>query len=250
MGGDITVESKPGAGSTFRVSLMLSSVYQPMQAQEIPDIPPSRQREAQGKRIVQVDDEAQHRHLMRAFLEPLGVDLIDVDNALHALQIIRREQPDLVLLDVSMPGLSGWEVLQQLRAAQLTMPVLMISADASEGRQQPDSPIMHNGYIIKPVRLPELMDTLGKLLQLEWTPDIRSPRQRTRIESLDLPADVHTKRLIELAAIGHRRGLIEEIHRLAHQGLASESFVAHVTTLINEFQFDRLTTLLRDNAHA
>lgn len=250
MGGDISVESTPGVGSTFRVSLMLSSVHQPATPLLPVETEQAQHCDARGMRIVQIDDEAQHRNLMRAFLEPLGVELIDVDNALTAVDTVTREQPDLVMLDVSMPGMGGWEVLRQLREAQQMMPALMISADASEGRQETTSRVLHNGYIIKPVRLPELMDTLGKLMKLEGLPGELPPTARKRIGTLELPAPEVTRPLLELATIGHRRGLLDEIHRLGHQGKVSEAFSAHVTRLINEFQFDRLTTFLRGNTHA
>lgn len=250
MGGDIAVESTLGKGSTFKVSLMLSSVHQPTSPLPPADTAPLQHCDARGKRIVQIDDEAQHRNLMRAFLEPLGVELIDVDNALSAVEVVAREQPDLVLLDVSMPGIGGWEVLRLLRESQYSMPVLMISADASEGRQEGSNQVLHNGYIIKPVRLAELMDTLGKLLKLEWTPGDSPAPVRQRIDTLQFPSPDATANLLELAAIGHRRGLLNEIHRMGQQGLASPEFVAHVSTLINDFQFDQLTQFLRGTSHA
>ncbi len=253
MGGDINVESEPGQGSTFKVSLMLSSLHSA--SPRSISAPARRIYGYQGTRrkVLLVDDDTSHRQVIRAMLSPLGFEIFDIGNALKVRETVEAERPDLVLLDVSMPGYTGWEVLQQLRADKHTMPVVMVSADANEGHHSADSPRLHDGYIIKPVRLNLLLDTIARVLGLEWRfeksaePLAANPVPETG--DLPLPDLVHRRSLADLARIGHRKGLLEVLHDLKHQGEAIERFTDELTQLTNDFQFEKILELLEVAEH-
>ncbi|AFP30121.1 ATP-binding protein [Marinobacter sp. BSs20148] len=253
MGGDIAVESEPGQGSVFKVSLMLSSLHS---ASPHSIMAPARRiygYHGTRRKVLLVDDDASHRQVIRAMLSPLGFEVRDIGNALHVLETVKTERPDLILLDVSMPGYSGWEVLQQLRADQHSMPVVMVSADASEGCDRADSPQLNDGYIIKPVRLDLLLDIIAQMLALDWRfeksaeplAEIPSPETGT----LALPDKAHRQELANLARIGHRKGLLEVLHGLKHGGEAEQPFIRELTTLTNDFQFEKILELLKVAEH-
>ncbi|WP_417565474.1 ATP-binding protein [Marinobacter sp.] len=253
MGGDISVESEPGQGSTFKVSLMLSSLHS-ANPRSI-SAPARRIYGYQGTRrkVLLVDDDISHRQVIRAMLSPLGFEIFDIGNALKVRETVEAELPDLVLLDVSMPGYTGWEVLQQLRGDKHTMPVVMVSADANEGHHSVDSPRLHDGYIIKPVRLNLLLDTIARVLGLEWRfeksaePLAAIPVSDTG--DLPLPTMAHRQALAALARIGHRKGLLEALHDMKHQGEAVERFTDQMTQLTNDFQFEKILELLEVAEH-
>jgi signal transduction histidine kinase len=253
MGGDISLESVPGQGSVFRVSLMLSSLHSStprsisMPAKRIYGYHGSR------RKVLLVDDDVSHRQVMRAMLSPLGFEIVDLGNALQVLATVEAKRPDLVLLDVSMPGQSGWEVLAMLRQHKHTMPVVMVSADANEGHHAADSPRLHDGYIIKPVRLNLLLDTIASVLDLNWRFD-KSPDPMAAIPAPDhgvlpLPKMEHRLALATLARIGHRKGLLEALHDLKHSGEAAEPFAIELTRLTNDFQFEKILELLEVAEH-
>ncbi|MEP2614099.1 ATP-binding protein [Marinobacter alexandrii] len=253
MGGDISVESEPGQGSTFKVSLMLSSLHSA--SPRSISAPARRIYGYHGRRhkVLLVDDDISHRQVIRAMLSPLGFEIIDIDNALEVEATVQAERPDLVLLDVSMPGRTGWEVLQRLRADKQAMPVVMVSADANEGHYGVDSPRLHDDYIIKPVRLNLLLDTIARVLDLEWRFE-KSAEPLAAISmpetgDLPLPDLVHRRSLADLARIGHRKGLLEELHDLKHQGEAVERFTEELTQLTNDFQFEKILELLEVAEH-
>src|SRR5690606_331883 len=178
MGGDIAVKSEPGKGSTFKVSMMLSSISKPQTESIIAPVQTIFGYRGPMRTIMIVDDEASHRQLMRAMLMPLGFDIVEVDNPFNALttlaeQTLTGNRPDLILLDVSMPDMNGWELANKFRVADFCSPIIMVSADASEGRNQdfmhtPEAPQLHDAYLIKPVRLNLLLDHIGRLLKLSW----------------------------------------------------------------------------------
>jgi signal transduction histidine kinase len=248
MGGDLSVESRAGKGSTFKVSLMLSSVHTPRP--ESMTSPARRIYGYQGPRrkILVVDDEASHRQLIRAMLAPLGFEIIDIGNSLAVMEMVAKERPDLILLDVTMPGYSGWEILAQLRDNNHQMPVVMVSADASEGRNRPE-PMQHNGYVIKPVRQNQLLDHIARLIALEWRFE-KSAEPLAAVPgpaagAVVMPANQHRVALVGLATIGHRKGLLEALHGMEHRGDAEPEFVKEVTRLTNDFQFEKIIDLLK-----
>ena len=186
-------------------------------------------------------------------LSPLGFEIFDIGNALKVRETVEAERPDLVLLDVAMPGYTGWEVVQQLREDKHTMPVVMVSADANEGHHSVDSPRLHDGYIIKPVRLNLLLDTIARVLGLEWRfgksaePLAAIPVSDTG--DLPLPMLAHRQALADLARIGYRKGLLEALHDLKHRGEAVERFTDELTQLTKDFQFEKILELLEVAEH-
>src|ERR671936_2725941 len=78
-------------------------------------------------RILVVDDEAEIRRSVRMILEYEGYDVIEAASGPDGAALAERETPDLVFLDVKMPGMDGLEALQRLRAANETLPVVIIS---------------------------------------------------------------------------------------------------------------------------
>src|SRR2546430_5697709 len=82
-------------------------------------------------RVLVVDDEADIRHLVRELLERAGHDVVEAGDGGEGLRVFFSAQPDLVVLDVSMPGLDGWGTLERIRELS-DVPVLMLTAQAEE----------------------------------------------------------------------------------------------------------------------
>src|SRR5690606_34216105 len=124
--------SEPGKGSVFVVRLMLPSVTRPSAT-------PARERPILGyqgprRTILLVDDDADHRELVRRILVPLGFTLILAEDAALALKLTTGLRPDLFLLDISLPGMTGWDLARALRRAGHTAPIIMLSANLAEIR--------------------------------------------------------------------------------------------------------------------
>jgi CheY-like chemotaxis protein len=198
-----------------------------------------------------VDDEQTHRQLMNTLLIPLGFKIIEVDNPLNALAILAQEtltdnRPHLIMLDVSMPVMDGWQIAKQFRNAQYNSPIIMVSADASEGRNQPqESPPLHDAYITKPVQLQVVLDQIQILLNISWRYEKKILPQdiifhRPDIQLLELPETEHLDDIVHLASIGHKKGLQEKISYLEQQNLASTYFIQQLTQFTTHFQFEKI----------
>lgn len=113
-----------------------------------------------GKRILVVDDVAINREVLRAMLERHGADILEAENGLRALEVIKSEAVDVMLLDNAMPVMSGQDALIDLRAQsgpQSRMTVIGISAGTI--REERDTFISHglDGFLAKPVSVPDLI---------------------------------------------------------------------------------------------
>jgi len=166
LGGELTVESQPGVGSMFRVKLLLS------EARTLPAERPSDLRiggySGRRRRVLVTDDDPTHLNLLREILAPLGFDLDFASDGAAALAAASERPPDLVIMDISMPGMNGWEAARRLRAGRDDLAILMVSAnghDFSRSRREDDP---HDDFLIKPYEVDDLLERLETLLDLEW----------------------------------------------------------------------------------
>lgn len=164
-GGAIWVESAPGYGSTFSFVLPAAAQEEvemalaPAPASAVaPAVP-----EEQPACILVADDEPHIRELLSQTLEEAGYRTLVVSGGAEAVAQTRRHHPDLVLLDVMMPGISGFDALQILKADPTTsdIPTLLISV--SDNRQQALA-LGADAYLAKPVEGAQLLDTVLTLL--------------------------------------------------------------------------------------
>ena len=165
MGGQLSVESKPGAGSTFRVKMFFSEATAPVMSKE-----PARLQPVDGKhrRILVADDDPVHLNLVRDILTPIGFELLFAADGEAALEAARQHRPDLVILDIAMPGIDGWETARRIRAdIDADVPILMASANVHDFQRtrRPDDP--HDDYLIKPYDIEALIQRVESLLSLD-----------------------------------------------------------------------------------
>ena len=101
--------------------------------------------------------------LCRVNLTAAGIEVLEADNGRDAVELIRRELPDLVLLDVMMPDLDGWEVARRLTADPKTseIPIVFLTARAGEADRRLGEQLGGVGYVVKPfdpVRIGDLVE--------------------------------------------------------------------------------------------
>jgi len=116
--------------------------------------------------ILVVDDEASQRDLLGGFVESLGFGVCEAASAEEAIEIIRRQPPDMVLLDVRLPGLSGIAALPAIREIAAELPVLLVTAHADLRQAVAAMKGGADDYLAKPIDLDELAvaiaDSLGR----------------------------------------------------------------------------------------
>ena len=118
-----------------------------------------------GKRILVVDDEPRMINFIRMNLELEGHQVIEAHTGLEALEAIRTKLPDIVLLDVMMPDLDGFEVLETIREVS-NVPVIMLTAKGREVEREKGLALGADDYVIKPFSTQEVVEKVQELLGL------------------------------------------------------------------------------------
>jgi CheY-like chemotaxis protein len=120
-------------------------------------------------RVLVVDDKASNRELLRTALEHTGHEVLEAGDGEAALAIMRSAKPALVLLDIQMPGLDGYAVLERVLADEELrgIPVVAVTAYAMAGDSQRGKMAGFREYITKPVPLKKLMLVVNKELEGE-----------------------------------------------------------------------------------
>lgn len=125
-----------------------------------------------AKKVLIVDDNAANRDLLVDVLErfrPYGVEILSADNGSQALEIIEREAPDLVLLDIMMPQMSGYEVCQRIKAnpALAGVYIIMVSAKTQQEDRRQAVQVGANEYVTKPFDIGLIRERVQAILDVK-----------------------------------------------------------------------------------
>ena len=118
------------------------------------------------KKIMVVDDDQPILMVVRAVLESANYDVVAARSGEECLNVVEKEKPDLILLDVRMPHLSGWETLRKLRDLGVTnsTKVAMLTVDDNPGGELLEFRDLLSGYILKPFEKDELIKRVEGIL--------------------------------------------------------------------------------------
>lgn len=187
LGGQLSVTSQLNQGSQFKIKFYLPSkeVVHP-----ISNVYSNQITGYQGerKRILVVDNEAVDRGLVANFLKPLGFMIEEAESGIDCLRRVPIFQPNLILMDLNMPLMGGWETARLLRQNNITnVPILIISANAGEREVNPQDAVLSEDFILKPIDLNLLLSKIGDKLGLVWI-DSKSDAllENNEVQALDV----------------------------------------------------------------
>jgi len=251
MGGELKVWSRPGQGTRFELLLFLPTLHagaieqQQRRAARIGFEGPAR-------RLLAVDNQEADRQLLRALLEPLGFEVRTAAGGAEALALIPDWPPDAVLLDLAMPGMDGWQTLAAIRRLSPGMPAAIVSANAFDRGLENGLAIEARDFILKPVRPDELLDWLGRRLDLRWRlrEHEEAPPAVVVVAAIDpatplpLPSREQLETLRQFVQRGHVKGIHQQLDHMLQAGPASEPFVTELRGLARDFQLQAIERLV------
>lgn len=248
LGGDLTLESRKGHGACFRMVLMAPQVS----ADVDPSVHDERPTGYAGPRrtLLLVDDDCDHLQMLRLTFEEIGFAVETASDGTSALAMSRNRHFDAAILDVSMPGMSGWDVASRLRAEHgKDLQILMLSANAAERHGLTGQIAAHDEFLLKPIDFRKLTDAVGRRLRLDWIKPAPASAQ-TPSEGLtpvlSEAARVHADKLKALVQIGHVRGLEGEIRQLAEADPGAAAFVSRLHDCLDRFDLVAMRRVLEE----
>ncbi|WP_290872117.1 ATP-binding protein [Aquabacterium sp.] len=259
MGGEMSVRSTLGEGTTFRIRLFLPQVRM---AGLAPTVIRGQRTGYVGerRRIWVVDNEEADRGLLVRILEPLGFEVTPIASGVECLAQLRSCPPMLMphalFMDLAMPGLDGWATLRAIQDQGLSQaPAAIVSANAFDKALDNDVGIGPEDFIVKPVRVPELLDWLGRRLALQWIEVERAPAALPTAPMVPAVGDARADALPSLAALrsledqvhaGYIRGVHKALDQIALAEPRCEAFVQRLRGMARQFQLDAMASLLKD----
>jgi len=258
MGGELLVRSTPASGTVFTVRLLLSEA-----AQDVSQ--PAIARKISGYagaplKVLLVDDDPFHLSLVQDLLRPLNFTLFMARDGRTSLQLAAQCRPDLAMVDISMPDLTGWEVARELRALPglERLKIMIVSANAHEYRPG-GGESAHDDFVMKPVDIQQLLEHIGAVLGLEWTYELPAadslsaaqfvPSPAVSLHPID-PASVrdqsrhHIDDLYRLGSIGHVRGIEAKLREIESEDAVNQAFALHLRKLVASFDLKAYMNVL------
>jgi len=248
MGSELNVDSQPGQGSRFWFDLPLVSTGDRKNIKI-----PATARMLKGftgpaKTILIIDDNTINRAVFKTMLRPLGITVQEAKDGANALALFTENAPDLVLLDLIMPSMDGFEVLWRIRQVLnlKQLPVIAVSASVSEDTRQRALISGFNDYLIKPVMLDALHQCLQKHLAIDWVfadePPALLPAPPAQAEEMVLPPIDQIRFLLDQANLHNLSGVKTTLAQLQQDGYAA--FVQQVEPKVRRYQFNALAQYL------
>lgn len=170
MQGKITLESTPEEGSIFTVkfpSVAIASMYALSPGEE--NKQPDHEFVFEKAKVLLVDDIPLNRELIQKYFVKTPIDFIEAGNGQEALELAKSHHPDLILMDLKMPLMGGYEATRRLRAQKETadIPIIALTASGMVHEEKEAEDYGFNGYLRKPVLKRDLLQEVAPFLAHE-----------------------------------------------------------------------------------
>ncbi len=252
MQSEIAIDSRAGVGSIFSFEVELPEAQNWADSSRIVEQGAVLGYLGKRRKILVVDDRWENRAVLVNLLEPIGFEMIEAADGKEGFDRALATAPDLILTDLAMPVMDGFEFLRQIRAhPQLRDAIVLVSsASVFEIDRQKSLDAGGNDFLPKPVQADLLLGLLKKYLQLEWvygeTVDAGKKAQQAMMSKMQLPAIEILQLLNEQAQAGDLDAVIE----IAEQITANPQhaiFAKKILVLAEGFQVKELRALIEEH---
>jgi len=251
MGTEIEVTSQVGAGSTFGFELLLPASWQADREQS-----QSRSRtivgyEGSRRKLLLVEDRPESRDIVCQVLAPLGFEILTAEDGCEGLEMAQSQTPDLILSDLKMPVMDGFELIRQLRSSEpfKGVPIIALSASAYERDRAQSQEYGATEFLAKPVDINQLLATMQTHLQLTWryqaATDSEISDQAASSQEMKLPEREILENFYNLARCGLLFELKDDLDQLQESNEALAPFCQRIATWIDGFEGKKIREFLQ-----
>ncbi|MBN1888670.1 MAG: GAF domain-containing protein [Thermoflexales bacterium] len=257
LGGELHVQSTLGQGSTFWFQVLLPEAQGAITAERA-----ASWREIVGyagapRKVLVVDDKAHNRSVMLHILAPLGFEVVETDNGADAIRLAQELRPDLIVMDMIMPGMTGFEAVQRIRQIPelARTPILGASASVFEQDQHKVQLAGCDAFLEKPVALPKLLAAVKEYLGITWVyseeVELAAEPESARepAEIIPPPPDI-LQALLNLAGRGDLLELEEQAGELARTHPEYTSFAEKLRQMAADFHDEQAIAFISKYSNA
>jgi PAS domain S-box-containing protein len=259
MAGELHVESTLGQGSTFWFLLDLPETERGEEYQMIVNEEPIIIGFKESpKKILVVDDRRENRLVFLSLLKPLGFEVAEASDGQEALDKVTQEVPDLILMDLVMPVLDGYNATRRLRKIPLLkeIPIIAVSASVFDSHQEQSLAAGCNAFMTKPIYTATVLESIKKFLNLTWIyrdnpiekfnkkePASQEPTLQDD-EPITVPSVQQLTTLFEYSKMGDINAIIEYTKQL-EQEEQLKSFSQKIYSLAKELQIRKIREMVK-----
>ena len=251
MGGELSFTSVLGRGTSFQIKLFLPQIHHASEVEPTAFV--SRiAYQGQRRKVLVVDNEEVDRELIMNILVPLGFEVAEAATGQECLTQFKAFKPDVILMDLAMPVMDGWEAAYQIRKIhQSDVPIAIVSANAFDKNLENAAKIPTEDFIVKPVNVQDLLDWLGKSLNIQWInePDktlgLIEHAEPVNIDSIVLlpPEDVLAM-LLKHISNGYIKGIQSQLNAIELLDESYLPFTKRMRQYANNFEIDAMKRLI------
>ncbi len=250
MGSEIKVMSELGIGSTFSFELAIPIANDWAQQNAVDQGQTIIGYEGERQHILIVDDRWENRAVLINLLEPMGFTFTEADNGQEALEKAKQLLPQLIITDLAMPVMDGFDMLKKLRTDDELkhLKVIVSSASVSEIDRQISIEAGGDDFLSKPVHAEELFDLVAKHLKLTWkyeASELNKSDKAPSVKELIPPSTEDLHILLELAQDGLLRNLAEIAVEIGQKDERYQPFTNEVIQLAKQFQSEKIEVLIQ-----
>ena len=254
MGSNLEVQSDPGKGSIFSFDLDLPLALNWAETSRVAQQGTIIGFEGQKRKILVVDDRWENRSILVNLLEPIGFELVEAKNGAEGLEKAVEFQPDLIITDLVMPVMDGFEMLRRLRQIEGLKNVVAIASSASvfDADQHKSLDAGADEFLPKPLQAEKLLEMLRSHMELTWVYEAReplkkivsSPAKTLSSEEIIPPSSDILMQLYELAKKGDLDEIVETANQLKQSQPESIPFVQKLVELAENFQVKQIQNFI------
>ncbi|MEL6853589.1 MAG: ATP-binding protein [Cyanobacteria bacterium J06607_13] len=263
MGGQIAVSSQLGEGSQFSFEITCPVATDWAQQSTFREGRAIVGYEGEPRRLLIVDDHWENRAVLKSLLVPLGFEIEEAENGEEGLAALHAFQPDLIITDLAMPGMDGFEMIRQVRSqeGQKRQKIIVSSASVAHADQQKALDTGGDTFLPKPVDISDLLKIVADQLTLTWRYDDRAdsatgekaadtgacPDADTEATDEKMPPVAVIESWLLLARQGKLRKLRQSLEAAVLEDVRYTSFVDPVLSLARQFQAEAIEDLLQQS---
>ncbi|OUL35812.1 hypothetical protein BV372_09475 [Nostoc sp. T09] len=249
MGSTIQVQSDLGVGSIFWFEVHLPEADEWVKTSQADDYGQIIGIKDRKPKIVVVDDKWENRSVINNLLSPIGFDVTEATDGEEGWQKILEFQPDLVITDLLMPELDGFELIKRIRESETYKDITIIVSSASvfESDQHRSIEAGGNDFMAKPIQASVLFQKLRHYLNLDWIYEQKKPENQLNLENAELvlPPQSEIEILYELVMKGNFKGIIKQATLITQMDHKYIPFAQHLHQLAKGFQDQEILALLQ-----